>query len=187
MSMPRAPKPTVGFIDQYCAYYRNVFPEVRSFEQFTALHGGMLTDIPRKTLPAIARTVGVEDAQSFHHFLTCSPWEVATFRQKRLDLIKSVITERTFILCIDETGDKKKGKPTDYVARQYIGTLGKIEHGIVAVTAYGVLDELTFPLAFAVFQPQQRLQAGEQYKTQPHSAIDLIQILQQQGFQFEVV
>jgi SRSO17 transposase len=34
---------------------------------------------------------------------------------------------------IDETGDKKKGKKTDYVNRQYIGNLGKIENGIVSV------------------------------------------------------
>jgi SRSO17 transposase len=40
---------------------------------------------------------------------------------------------------IDETGDRKKGNKTDYVKRQYIGNLGKIENGIVAVTAYGVI------------------------------------------------
>ena len=90
MSMPRAPKTTVSFVDQYCAYYRHVFPEVRSFEQFTALHLGMITEIPRKTLPAIARAVGVEDAQSFHHFLTHSPWKVSALRKQRLELIKAV-------------------------------------------------------------------------------------------------
>jgi hypothetical protein len=31
MSMPREPKATVRFVDQYCPYYRDVFPEVRSF------------------------------------------------------------------------------------------------------------------------------------------------------------
>lgn len=187
MSVPRAPKPTVGFIDQYCTYYRDVFPEVRSFEHFTALHLGLLTESPRKTLPAIARAVGVDDAQSFHHFLTTSPWEATTFRQKRLECIKSVVKERAFILCIDETGDKKKGKTTDYVARQYIGNLGKIENGLVSVNAYGVLNEITFPLAFEVFKPQKRLHQDDQYKTKPQLAIALIEFLKQQGFRFEVV
>jgi SRSO17 transposase len=67
--MPRAPKATVGFVDQYCAYYRDLFPEVRSFEYFTALHLGLIAELPRKTLPAIARAVGGNDAQAFHHFL----------------------------------------------------------------------------------------------------------------------
>lgn len=145
MSMPRAPKATVGFVDQYCAYYRDGFPEVRSFESFTALHLGLIAELPRKTLPAIARTVGVDDAQALHHFLTQSPWEVATLRQNRLALLKSGLRERAFILCIDETGDKKKGTTTDYVARQYIGNLGKIENGMGSVNAYGVLEEITFP------------------------------------------
>jgi SRSO17 transposase len=56
-----------------------------------------------------------------------------------------VLAGRPFTLCIDETGDEKKGKTTDYVARQYIGNLGKLENGIVSVNAYGVLDRLTFP------------------------------------------
>jgi SRSO17 transposase len=187
MSLPRAPKTTVGFVDQYWAYYHDGFPEVRSFEQFTALHLGLITDIPRKTLPAIARAVGVADAQALHHFLTQSPWEVATLRQQRLALIRAVLKERPFILCLDETGDKKKGKTTDYVARQYIGNLGKIENGIVSVNAYGVLDEITFPLIFAVFKPQKRLNQEDQYKTKPQIAIELIQTLTQQGFHFEVV
>ena len=53
-----------------------------------------------------------------------------------------MVKERAFILCIDETGDKKKGKTTDYVARQYIWNLGKIENGLVSVNAYGVLNEI---------------------------------------------
>jgi len=113
MSMPRTPKATVGFVDQYCAYYRALFADVRSFEQFTALHLGLIAELPRKTLPAIARAVGIDDAQPLHHFLAHSPWQVAAFRKKRLQLLKRVLQERPFILCIDETGDKKKGKTTD--------------------------------------------------------------------------
>jgi SRSO17 transposase len=145
MRMPRAPKSTVGVVDQDCASYRDVLPEVRSCEYFTALHLGLLAELPRKTLPAMARAVGGDAAQAFHHFLTCAPWAVATCRQKRLDLIRSVLKERAFIWCIDETGNKQKGKTTDYVARQYSGNLGTIEHGLVSVKAYGVLDGMTFP------------------------------------------
>jgi SRSO17 transposase len=187
MSVPREPKAIVSFVDQYCSYYRAVFPEVRSFECFKALHLGLITTLPRKTLPALARAVGVDEAQSLHHFLPQSPWEVTTLRQKRLALIKSIVKERSFILCIEETGDKTKGKTTDDVARQYIGNLGKIEHGIVSVHTYGVLDGITFPLIFEVFKPQKRLKKEAQYKTKPQIAIELMQTLQQQGFHFEVV
>jgi SRSO17 transposase len=135
MSLPRAPQPTVGFVDQYCGAYQKVFPAVRSFEQFKLLHLGLLAALPRKTLPAIARVVGLEDEPPRHHFLANSPWEVTPLREKRLQVVKQVVGDRPLILCIDETGAKKKGKTTEYVARPYIGNLGKIENGIVAVHA----------------------------------------------------
>lgn len=36
------------------------------------------------------------------------------------------------------------GNHTDYVARQYLGRLGKVDNGIVSVNIYGVLDGITF-------------------------------------------
>ena len=47
--------------------------------------------------------------------------------------ILSVLVKREITVIIDETGDKKKGKTTDYVKRQYIGNIGKVENGIVSV------------------------------------------------------
>lgn len=44
MIAPRAAKPTVRFIDEYCEAYRDLFAEVRSFEAFKHLHAGMLSD-----------------------------------------------------------------------------------------------------------------------------------------------
>jgi SRSO17 transposase len=58
MSKARKANPTVTFIDEYCRLYQDLFPDVRSFEHFTFLHVGMLSDIKRKTLPAIAKVAG---------------------------------------------------------------------------------------------------------------------------------
>ena len=74
MDEARRARPTINFIDKYCASYRNLFSDVRSFEAFTQLHVGMLSSIERKTLPAIAEVVGLPNEQSLHHFLTKSPW-----------------------------------------------------------------------------------------------------------------
>jgi SRSO17 transposase len=43
-----------------------------SIVAFTHLHAGLLSDIKRKTLPAIAEIMGLENAQGLHHFLTPS-------------------------------------------------------------------------------------------------------------------
>ncbi len=115
MDKPRAARPTIKFIDEYCASYKNLFPEVRSFEAFKHLHVGMISAIKRKTLPEIAKIVGLDQEQALHHFLTKSPRSVKELRKQRLNLILQALKGRKIFLIIDETGDKKKGKKTDYV------------------------------------------------------------------------
>jgi hypothetical protein len=39
-------------------------------------------------------------------------------------MIIRALDGREIIVVIDETGDRKKGKKTDYVSRQYIGNVG---------------------------------------------------------------
>jgi SRSO17 transposase len=187
MTQPRAARPTVKFIDEYCQEYKNLFPEVRSFEAFKQLHVGMMSDIKRKTLPEIAKVTGLENCQSLHHFLTDSPWQASDLRERRLELILRALNGREIIVVIDETGDRKKGKKTDYVSRQYIGNLGKVEQGIVAVTAYGIVEGMTVVLSFQVYKPKTRLKAGESYRSKPEIAAQMLLELKTKGFKFSQV
>lgn len=147
----------------------------------------MISEIKRKSLPAIAKAVGLDNHQSLHHFLSESPWTVQQLRQKRLELTLKVLNGRSLILLIDETGDCKKGKSTDYVKRQYIGNVGKKENGIVAVTAYGLCEGMILPLTFEVYKPRERLKDGDEYYTKPQIAATMIRQLQAMGFRFELV
>jgi len=56
-------------------------------------------------LPAIAQVAGLDNAQSLHHFLTESPWQIPVFRQHRLKLIARWVSE--IVLVIDDTGDRR--------------------------------------------------------------------------------
>ena len=187
MSTQRLARPTIGFVDQYCQLYGDLFPEVRSLEAFKLLHLGMISEIKRKSLPAMARAVGLENEQNLHHFLSESPWSVAQVRQRRLELILQLLEGRPLILLIDETGDCKKGRSTDYVKRQYIGNVGKKENGIVAVSAYGLVQGMVLPLTFEVYKPRERLKAGDEYQSKPQIAAAMIRELQTLGFRIELV
>ena len=88
MVEPRKPVSTVTFVDEYCQTYRNLFADVRNFEASKYLHLGMISEIGRKSLPAIARTVGLKDGQELHHFLRDTDWDVKAFRELRLWLKK---------------------------------------------------------------------------------------------------
>jgi SRSO17 transposase len=178
VTVRREAKTTVKFVDEYCEQYRKLFEDVRSYEYFKALHIGLISELPRKSLPAIARAVGADESQGLHHFVSQANWSAEALREARLGLLQQALGDRKFGLCIDKTGDKKKGKTTDYAARQYIGNLGKLENGVVSVNAYGVLDNnITFPLLFRIFKPEKRLKSGDIYQSRPALAIALIREL----------
>lgn len=83
--------------------------------------------------------------------------------------------------------DRKKNTTTDYVKRQYIGNLGKIENGIVAVTAFGGLDNMTFPLMFSVFRPKACLKPDDLFRSKPELAAQLVRGLITKGSRFKLV
>lgn len=187
MSAPREARPTIRFVDEYCELYRGLFSDVRMFEAFKFLHMGMISDIKRKSLPAIAKAVGLQNEQQLHHCLSASPWQASELRQSRLQLILELVKGRPLILLIDETGDCKKGTTTDYVKRQYIGNVGKRENGIVVVTVYGLIAGMVVPLCFEVYKPRERLKADDVYESKPQIAARMIRQLQAMGFHIELV
>lgn len=187
MVKPRPAQPTVKFVDTYCQLYRDLFVEVRAYECFKYLHVGLISELKRKSLPAIAKAIGLENEQGLLHFLTESPWKAEDLEKRRLENILKVLEGREIIVIIDETGDKKKGKKTDYVKRQYIGNLGKIESGIVSVNAYGYSEGITFPLKFKIFKPKERLKEEDKYQTKPDLGAELVRELKELGFKIKRV
>ena len=178
---------TTPIIDEYCAEYKDLFKEVRNYECFKYLHLGIMSPIKKKSLPEIAKVVSINSAQSLHHFLANSDWSVEKLKQRRLNKIKETLKGNAITLVIDETGDRKKGKKTDYVARQYLGSVGKVDNGIVSVNAYGVYSNITFPLSVKVFKPKGTLKTEDKYKTKIDLAAEIITELIESGFTFELV
>jgi len=65
----------------------------------------MISELKRKSF--IAKVVGLSNPQPLHH-LAHSPWKVEAVKDVRLQLLLSALKDQEFILCIDETGDRKK-------------------------------------------------------------------------------
>jgi SRSO17 transposase len=105
----------------------------------------MISTIKRKSLTEIAEVVSINSAQLLHYFIANSEWSVGKVRNRRLRKIKRALNGKAITVVIDETGDGKKGKKTDYLVRQYLGSVGKINKGVVSVNTYGVYDNITFP------------------------------------------
>ncbi len=187
MTKGRKAKKTVQCVDTYSELYKDIFPEVRAYEAFKYIIVGMLSNIKRKSLPRIASLLGLENEQGLLHFITDSPWKSKELEKRRLNIILEILEGREIVVIVDETGDKKKGKKTDYVKRQYIGNLGKVENGIVSVNVYGYGNGVTFPLKSKVYKPKERLKEGDEYKTKPELAVEIIKELEENGFKIKRV
>ncbi len=121
--------------------------------------------------------MGISSPQSLHHFIANSPWSVEELEKRRLTLTLEALKGSRITVVVDETGDRKKGKTTDYVARQYLGSGGKIDNGIVSVNAYGIYQNITFLLMFKVFKPKGTLKQDDTYKTKIEIASEIIKEL----------
>jgi SRSO17 transposase len=95
-----------------------------------------------KTLTALAGAEPLVQAQAaevqrLQFFLSESTWDADRVNAQRLALLAAepaTCPSADGVLIIDDTGDRKDGSATDHVARQYLGSVGKIDNGIVAVT-----------------------------------------------------
>jgi SRSO17 transposase len=108
-------------------------------------------------------------------------------RERRLSQTLAILKGNAIKVVIDETGNRKKGKKTDYVARQYLGSIGKIDSGIVSVNAYGIYKNITFPLLFKVFKPKGILKSGEKHQTKIELAVEILRELIEFGFKIGLV
>ena len=91
---------------------------------------------------------------------------------------------------VDDTGDRKDGTATAHVARQYLGSVDKVDNGIVAVTSLWADKRCYWPIHAVPSTPASRLPGGERdpgFKTKPQLAVELVQAAQQAGVRFRAV
>src|SRR5215207_1652243 len=140
----RRPSSTApGPLEAYAQAFDDLFSVLAQREGFRAYLQGLLLPRDRnKTLTALVGTepvVGAQaaPAQRLQLFLSESSWDAARVNRRRLDLLWAQDELRPHaqgVLIVDDTGDRKAGSKTAHVARQYLGSIGKIDNGIVAVT-----------------------------------------------------
>jgi len=183
MVEPRPAKPTVKFVDEYCQWYQPLFAEVRSFEAFKQLHLGLISEVKRKSLPAIAQVAGLDTRNRCiisHRIALANP----CFRQHRLKLIEQALGEREIVLVIDDTGDRKKGQHTDYVKRQY--KQARLRMALLPLLLMGSLIILRFLCCLRSTNPE-RLKPEDSYRSKPEIAAGMMRDLKAMGFRFSLV
>lgn len=104
--------PIVTFVDEYCQLYQDLFPDVRSFEHFKFLHRSMLSEIKRKTLPAIVKVAGDLDLQTLHYFVATARFSYRRAAHKTVDLVTPSESRADHSCCaLTRRATEKRGIP----------------------------------------------------------------------------
>ena len=112
---------------------------------------GQLSPLERKSIEPMALHVQGGTIRELQRFLSDAPWEEEHMRWTYHQLVADAMGDPEGVLMVDATGFVKKGKDSVGVARQYCGTLGKVENCQVGVFAgyasrkgYALVDKRLF-------------------------------------------
>src|SRR5215207_2243610 len=191
--------PAPGPLEPFAAQFDDLFGRLaqrRAFREY--LQGVLLPRGRPKTLTGLAGTepvVGAQaaPAQRLQFFLSESTWEADALNARRLELAcadPATTPHEDGVLVIDDSGDRKAGTRTAHVARQYLGSIGKVGVGIVAVTSLWADERIYYPLHLRPYTPAERLPQGRtdpDFRTKSQLAVELVDAACDAGFSFRAI
>jgi SRSO17 transposase len=199
MTTRRPCPPAPGPLEDYAARFDPLLSSLaqrRGLRDY--LQGLLLPRDRNKTLTGLAGAEPISGAQHpevqrLQWFLSESAWDHEQVNDRRVELLRedpATAPHERGALVIDDTGDRKDGTATAHVARQYLGSVGKIDNGIVAVTSLWADERVYWPVHAVPYTPASRLPAGERdgrFRTKPQLATELVQSARAAGIPFRAV
>src|SRR5215467_12217214 len=148
------PQDVAGFTDElqeFQGLFHDCFPRSEPRAHFFDYMVGQLSPLARKSIEPMALRVPGGSVRGLQRFLSEVPWDEEHMRWTYHQLVAEEMGEPDGVLMFDETGFVKKGKDSVGVARQYCGTLGKVENcqvgvftGYAARKGYALVDKRLF-------------------------------------------
>ena len=195
--LPVAASP--GPLEGYATCFDDLFRARAQREGFRRYLEGLLLPAERnKTLTALANTEPVagaqrKEAQSLQWFLSESGWDPQETNERRLELLfaeATTVPKEDGVLVIDEHGDRKWGKHTAHVGKQWLGNMGKTENGVVSVSSIWAEEGVYYPLAVEPYTPKHHFEGGTsdpRFRTKLKIASQLVERSVETGVPFRAV
>ncbi len=192
-------RPAPGPLEDYAARFDDLFGARAQREGFRRYLEGLLLPAERnKTLTALANTEPVagaqrKEAQSLQWFLSESGWDPRKVNERRLELSFEELTiapTENGVLVIDEHGDRKWGKRTAHVGRQWLANIGKTDSGVVSVTSLWADEGVYWPMDFEPYTPSHHFEGGKNdpgFRTKLKIASELVEMAVGRGSPFRAV
>jgi len=93
---------------------------------------GLLSNLQRKNIEAIALEFG-KAPRTLQRFVESIKWDEVGVRDESQRLVARQHAHPEAIGCLDESGTAKSGSETAGAARQWLGSRGKVDNGVVGV------------------------------------------------------
>ena len=178
---PSPPADLAAFLQPYASLVSRGQSR-HAMERYTA---GLLADIPRKTASDLGRGVAGTNGQRLQEFLTNTEWDSRDMDQFRVQYMVAQASLGRGLQIIDDTGFAKKGTHSVGVARQYSGTLGRVDNCQVLVTSHYVDGSFDWPITARLYLPEgwtqdqvrlsaAKVPAGTSFQTKGEIALELI-------------
>ena len=175
-----------GFHEQfYDCFFRS-----ESRVHFQNYMSGQFSDLDRKSIEPIALALKDCNVRSMQRFVSDAPWADDKIGFKYRTLVNEDLGSPYGALIFDESSFVKKGDDSIGVARQYCGSLGKVdncqvgvfagyvsEHGYALVDKRLFLPEKWFTEKYAERREKCDLPEQVVFKTKPELAVDMLQSL----------
>src|SRR5215510_7151161 len=148
------PRDVEGFLDElqtFHDHFRSCFARSEPRGHFFNYMVGQFSELERKSIEPMALEVAGGNVRGMQRFISDNIWDEDKMRQTYHGLVAAEMGDPEGVLIVDESGFVKKGKESVGVARQYCGSLGKVEHCQVGVFAayasqhgYALVDKRLF-------------------------------------------
>ncbi|PKV90156.1 transposase [Streptomyces sp. TLI_146] len=161
--------PAPGPLEAYAARFDGLFSDLAQRRGFREYLAGLLLPRDRNTtLTCLAGTepvVGAQHAavQRLQFFLFESRWDPEKINAHRVELLlndSATASHRGGVLVVDDSGDRKDGSATARGGKQYLGSVGKVDRGVVTVTTCWADKRLYHPLRALPYTPAHHFPTG---------------------------
>jgi SRSO17 transposase len=174
--------------------FRACFTRQEPRDQFFNYMVGQFSALERKSIEPMALQVEGGNVRAMQRLVSEALWDEEAMLQTYHRLLQEEMGELDGVLLLDETGFAKKGQDSVGVARQYCGSLGKVENCQVGVFAayasrqgYALVDKRLFlPEAWFTDAYQERrtkckMPAEVSWQSKPQLAAAMVRSLHAAG------
>ena len=179
-----------GFHEEFRDCFNRQEPRVNFYQYMI----GQLSQLERKSIEPIALNVENAKVRAMQFFVSDVIWDDKKILSKYRSMVNNDMGDPAGALIFDETGFIKKGDESAGVAKQYCGTIGKVEncqvgvfvgyasrHGYCLLGSRLFIPEKWFTDEYAERRKKCKFPQDLEFKTKPQLAVQLLQEISQQA------